>query len=139
MLYRGSSISMLQFSSRLSRMTSKHSLSDAMVNDILVLCGDICPLPNNVPTLHRHKSSLTETVTPIRTIPCHDGEIFILPFVDQMCSILKRYPGVETLDVGPSTEYSDITTGNRFPDIVPQTLYFILNTDGFSPVLSRRI
>ena len=35
--------------------------------------------------------------------------------------------------------YGDITSGKLFPVVNPKTFYLILNTDGFSPISSRKI
>ena len=40
---------------------------------------------------------------------------------------------------GTPTVLTDITSGRLFPQIESNTLYFILNTDGFSPILSRKV
>ena len=139
-LYYNSNISVKEFTTHLAHLTSKHSLSDAANDDILKLFSATLPLPNKVPSLYKHKSNCTENMSNITKLTCVQGEIFFLPFEDQLLAILNRYPGVEDLCVSScSSAYSDITSGKLFPCVTSGTVYFILNTDGFSPVLSRKI
>lgn len=140
MLYSGSSISVNEFSTRLSKIASTHSLSDLASKEILKLFADSLPVPNKVPSLYKYNSSSLNTVSATTKINCDNGDIFILPFNDQLVNILARYPRVMDLSVNSSANgYSDISTGKMFPRVVKQTIYFIMNTDGLSPVLSRKL
>lgn len=138
MLYKTANIAVSEFSERLSTISSKHTLSDAAVADVLGLFEDVLPLPNNIPSLYKLKKL---DASPCSVISCGDGEMYMLPFRDQILSILERYPGIENMTSSPGSSdmYGDITSGKLFPQVNPDTFYFILNTDGFSPISSRKI
>ena len=138
-LYNGSNVTLSYFSSRLSAISTKHALSDAATGDILEFIGDILPLPNVCPTLHKHKRDLSVPESPVEVYDSVNGEVFVLPFAEQVELILSKYPNCDLSPSSDSSTFSDIQSGNRFPAIQPNTLYFILNTDGFSPILSRKV
>ena len=63
----------------------------------------------------------------------------MLPFAKQVELLLLKYPDCHTLTPSAHEDYCDISSGKMFPTIEPNTLYFIMNTDGFSPILSRKM
>lgn len=141
-IFPGSDIPVSYISQRISTLSSKHALSDAATEDILKLMSDILPIPNACPTLYKFKKLTAESSSLIQIDKCTDGEIYVLPFVEQICTILKRYPDIETIPCDSNlstTTFSDIRSGRLFPQPSPNTLYFVLNTDGFSPLLSRNV
>ena len=139
-LYIGSNITSSYLSQRLARLSSKHALSDAAVADILNVIADVLPLPNKCATLYKHKRNLMTHESKVKIQDCDDGEIYLLPFAEQIELIVSKYPNSHSLEIASNPGFfSDISTGKLFPSIQPNTLYFILNTDGFSPILSRKM
>lgn len=135
-LYCGASVSVNDFKENFNAITSKHRLSNAAKSDILDLITKILPVPNKCPTLHK----MTEKELPYKKYDTNDGQIFILSLEKQMMNIFKRFPDCHTLRQCQHSEvtYCDIPDGQCFPDITPNTIYLLMNTDGLSPILSAR-
>lgn len=53
MLYKTANISVSEFSDRLSKISTKHTLSDAAMAEVLHLFEGVLPLPNSVPSLYK--------------------------------------------------------------------------------------
>lgn len=138
-LFKDSDMTVMEFSKKISELAVKHTFSDAGVQDILQLFACVLPISNKCPTLHKHKTKLLSNVTPIHIQPEESGDVIILPFEEQIDSLLHRYLGIETLHPCSDGGFSDFYTGDLFPQILPKTLYFVINTDGFSPFGSRKI
>lgn len=139
-LYSGSDVTISYLSQQVAILSRKHSLSDAIVGDILKLISDVLPIPNKCPMLYKHKRNLAVPRSMIEVNECRDGKIYILPFAHQVETIVKKHANDLSMVVsGSSTVFTDITSGRLFPHIDGNTLYFVLNTDGFSPILSRKI
>ena len=103
-------------------------LSDAAVTDVLNLIGDIFPIPNRCPSLYKYKGNLSGSQDlPIEIHPCSEGEIFVLPFGEQIERILNKYSYAHTLSaVRNVNEFSDVSSGQLFPQVKPDTLYLTL-------------
>lgn len=83
-LFKGSDITVMKFSKKISELAVKHTFSDAGVQDILQLFACVLPIPNKCPTLHQHKIKLLSNVTSIHIQPEENGDAVILPFEEQI-------------------------------------------------------
>lgn len=136
-LYSGSTISVDHFKERFNAIGSKHRLSNAVKSDLLELVKDILPVPNKCPSLYK----LTEKELPYTKHVVDGGHVYIMSLEKQMTNICKRFPRCHTMQKcqHSNTIYCDIPDGDGFPEIRPNTIYLLMNTDGLSPILSRRI
>ena len=129
---------MSDLNTNIAKIQAKHKISDACVGDILLTFASVLPLPNKCPTLRAYK----EFVKPeeqLLTIPTTSGVCYGLPFNEIISKILARYPYATDVQQRSSPTLNDITDGSVFPTLEPNVLYFILNTDGVSPIRSRSL
>lgn len=77
MLYKRVNISVAEFSDRLSKISSKHTLSDTAIADVLRLFEDVLPIRNSVPSLYKKRIIITPRVLS----PCVEmAKRILLPF-----------------------------------------------------------
>jgi len=113
-------------------------MSDACVADVLLTMASILPLPNNCPTMSAYKEYVKPEIQPV-TIPITSGICYILPFDEIVSNILRRHPYAVNLHHERLGGLSDIKDGSLCPEIKSNVLYFIINTDGISPIRSRNL
>lgn len=132
-------MSITDFNSKLATIQSKHKMSDACVADVLLLMASVLPLPNKCPSIHAYKAVLRPDDLPF-TIPVTSGVCYGLPFNEIVARILARYPYVLQFQLkSTDRRLNDITDGRAFPKVQPDVLYFMVNTDGISPIRSRHL
>jgi len=138
-LYPGANISVADLTKRLSMIQSKHKISDACVGDILTMFASVLPLPNKCPSLVHYKEFLKPDELPF-TVPVTGGICYILPFKEIVSRILFRYPyALQFHQQKTQSGMNDISDGYLFPGMKSNVLYFMLNTDGISPIRSRSV
>lgn len=128
---------MSSFTSRINDLTTTHRLSDAAKSATLKFIADILPFPNKCPSLY----DLKDKQLPYTKYAVEDGDVFVLNIADQIGNILIKHPMSHTLKKcsHDGNCYCDLSDGSIFPRIQNNTYYLLMNTDGFSPILSRHL
>lgn len=136
-LYDGCLTSVSEFTKKFNAMSSKHQLSDAAKSDFLSFLTDLLPVPNKCPTL----AKLKEKDLPYEKVAINGGHMYVMSLEKQLSNILGRFPDLSTLKKcdHDGSVICDIIDGQLFPEIKPNTIYLLMNTDGLSPILSRRL
>jgi len=138
-LYPGSNISINDFITNIAKIQSKHKLSDSCVGNLLLTFASVLPIPNKCPSLRAYKDFLKPDDLPL-ALTVTSGVCYVLPFSEIVSKILVRYPYTTKLQrQDRQNGLNDIMDGSIFPEVKPNVLYFILNTDGVSPVRSRNL
>ncbi|XP_065669099.1 uncharacterized protein LOC136088678 [Hydra vulgaris] len=137
-LYENAMVSTISLKNQISTLATKHQLSSAAVGDIFKLISNILPIPNKCPSYYQYNKDFSDIL-----IDSHDvdgGIIYVLPYQEQISNLLKNNPNSQTLVkcIHQDSLFCDISDGTQFPIIQPNILYFLLNTDGLTPILSRK-
>lgn len=137
-LYNGSDVSVCGFRDQISAMQTKHRLSDAAVRDILSVFSTVLPLPNKCPTFHHFKQGTAPEDEPMK-LTLSNGICFLLPFAEIMQNIMRRHPNLSNIHGREITgdRWTDIIGSSELPIPESNTIYFVLNTDGLSPINSK--
>lgn len=137
-LYHGSDLSVKKFEEKLIALQTKHRMPDAALKDVVNLFASVLPLPNKCPTYYRFKESVKCDDEPVK-LTLDGGVCYFLPFKSIVQNILLRYPDAMTNVEQKKNVLNDITDGSFFPKVENNTLYFVINTDGISPLQSRKV